>query len=135
VANRQTRSTCSVAKALLSDVDFLLPYILTWRLPVALLLLMMAWLPVRKARRLLRTGDIWNKGTVEEVFLSSLLVSIAGAVYPYAIVFLPVVWWLFGRHHLLGGKGLLASLTAVALVALYYALAVFLGIAEFRLFL
>ena len=58
-------------------MDFLLPYILTWRLPAALLLLLLAWLPVRKAYRLLRTGDIWNKGAVEEIFLSSLLVSAA----------------------------------------------------------
>lgn len=110
-------------------MDFLLPYILTWRLPAALLLLLSAWFPVRSAYRLLRTGDIWNKGTVEEIFLSSLLVSLAGACYIYALVFLPVVWLLFARRHLLNVKGLLASLTAVALVALYYALAVFTGIA------
>lgn len=113
-------------------MDFLLPYILTWRLPAALLLLLLAWLPVRKAYRLLRTGDIWNKGAVEEIFLSSLLVSAAGVIYIYALVFLPVVWLLFARRHLLSGKGLLSSLTAVALVVLYYALAVFLGIAEMK---
>jgi hypothetical protein len=112
-------------------MDFILPYILTWRLPAALLLLVLAWLPVRKAKRLLRTGDIWNKGAVEEVFLSSLLVSVAGAVYIFAIVFLPVVWWLFGRRHLLDGRCFLASLTALLLVAIYYALFVFLGVIRF----
>lgn len=114
-------------------MDFILPYILTWRLPAAAVLLLSAWLPVRKAYRLLRTGDIWNKGAVEEVFLSSLLVSLAGAVYTYTIVFLPVVWLMFARRHMLDFRGLLASLTAAGLVVLYYALAVFLGMAEWKM--
>jgi integral membrane sensor domain MASE1 len=81
---------------------------------------LLAYLPVRKAYRLLRIGDIWNKGAVEEIFLSSLLVSLAAAISPYTIIFFPVIWLLFARKHLLNLKGFLASVTALLLTALYY---------------
>ncbi len=100
-----------------------LSYILTWRLAAALLLWGVAVFPVRKAYGMLRNGDVWVRGTVEEVFLSSLLVAVAAAVYPFAGVGIPVLWYVFVRKHLISGKGFCASLIAIFLVALYTFLA------------
>ena len=94
-------------------------YVWTWRLAVALALWCLAIVPIRKAYRLLRVGDVWLRGTVEEVFISSFLVALSAAVYPFAIVGIVILWWLFLRKRLLSLKGFLASLIAVACVALY----------------
>lgn len=100
-------------------------YILTWRLPAALLLWGLAALPIRKAYRLLRIGDIWNRGAVNEIFLSSLLIGLAGAIYPFAIVGIIGIWYAMGRKHMLGRKEFLASLMAIATIAIYYGLVVY----------
>lgn len=57
---------------------------------------------------------------MEEIFLSSLLVALAAVFFPYAGVAIIGIWIAFARKHLLRLKPFLASLTAIALVALYY---------------
>lgn len=103
-------------------------YILNWRLPPALLFAGLAALPVREAYRSLRiSATQFGRDYTEQVFLSSLLMSVAGAVYPYFVFLLPLVPYLFHRRHILDAKGVWAFLTAVAVVALYLWIAVRLG--------
>ncbi len=110
----------------MSDIwDNILSVLLSWQLYVALALVGLSVLPVRHAYRMLRTGNIWQQGATEDVFLSSLLVALAAAVFPYAGVAIIGIWIAFARKHLLRLKPFLASLTAIVIVALYYAIYVF----------
>lgn len=104
----------------------ILPYILTWKLPTALCFIGLSVIPVRHAYRLLRTGNIPINGTVEEVFLSSLLTAVAAVIYPFAAIAIPAIWIAYAHRRLLNAKAWVASLLAVALVAFYRALISFL---------
>ncbi|GEM_PF-1700252 len=95
-------------------------YILNWHLPLGLVFVGLAVLPVREAYRSLRiSATQFGRDYTENVFLCSLLVAIAGSIYPYLLSLLPVALYLFYRRHILDNKGVLAFITAVLIVALY----------------
>lgn len=45
--------------------------------------------------------------------------AIAGSIYPYLAFLVPIVLYLFSRRHILDTKGVLASIIAILIVALY----------------
>ncbi len=101
-------------------METFLSYILTWRLPAGLLIAAIGIMPIRHAYRLVRTGDIRQKGAVEEMFLSSLFAALATAVYTPLGITIPVTWLCFRHKRLINTKGFLASMIAILVVALYY---------------
>lgn len=101
---------------------------MTWRLPSALVFVGLAVLPVREAYRSLRiSATQFGRDYTEQVFLSSLLVAVSGAVYPYFVFLLPLVPYIFYRRHILDTKGIWAFLIAAAVVALYMCIIIGLG--------
>ena len=103
-------------------------YILTWRLPIAIVFVVLAALPVREAFRSLRiSATQFGRDFTEQIFLSSILLTIAGGVYPYILCLLPLVLYLFHRRHILDARGVWAWLLAIALFCLYYGLLIRLG--------
>ena len=85
-------------------------------------------LPVRETYRNLRVSAAqFGRNFTESVFFSTLLLCVAGGVYPYMLCLLPVIPYLFHRRHVLDGKGLLAFVLAIAVFAIYYALLITLG--------
>ena len=102
-------------------MQWLYDYILTWRLPVALLFVGLSVLPVREAYRSLRiSATQFGRNFTEQIFLSTLLLTIAGGVYPYILCLLPLPLYLFYRRHILDARGVWAWALAIAIFALYY---------------
>ncbi|MCR4663850.1 MAG: hypothetical protein K5660_00610 [Paludibacteraceae bacterium] len=98
---------------------------MTWRLPLALVFAVLAVLPVRESYRSLRiSATQFGRDYTERVFMSSLLVSVAGCIYPYMTFLLPVVPYLFLRKHIFDVKGFWAFVSAIAIVAVYFCIAV-----------
>lgn len=104
----------------------MLDYILTWRLLAGLLMGGLSLIPVRKIFQMLRNGEIWRVGSVREVFLSSLSLGIGAAFHPLLLVGFPVLWLVLLRKHLISWKGFYSSLLAIAIVALYTAIVLYL---------
>ena len=93
---------------------------MTWRLPLGLAFVGLSVLPVREAYRSLRISAAqFGRDYTEQVFLSTLLTTVAGSIYPYLLSLLPGVLYLFYRKHILDTKGVLAFVTALLIVALY----------------
>lgn len=103
-------------------MDFLSTYILTWRLPVALAIAVLAVFPIRTAYRKLRISDldILDNGAVEQSFCASLWIGLAAWVYSYAAVLIVGVWISLWLRHLMTGRAWLASMIALAMCALWY---------------
>lgn len=95
---------------------------LTWRLPVALALVALAVWPIHKAYRLLRIGDLdmIDHGAIEESFLSTLLIGIAAAFFPWTGIAVIGVWIALRHKWLLSMRAFLASLIAIAVCAVWY---------------
>ncbi|MBP5477064.1 MAG: hypothetical protein J6Y00_05200 [Paludibacteraceae bacterium] len=101
---------------------------MTWRLPLGLVFVGLAALPVREAYRSLRiSATQFGRDYTEQVFLSTLSVAVSGCIYPYLAFLLPLVPYLFHRRHILDAKGVWAFVIAVAVVALYFCIAMRLG--------
>ncbi len=101
---------------------------MTWRLPLGLVFVGLAALPVRETYRSLRiSATQFGRDYTEQVFLCTLSVSVAGCIYPYLVFLLPLVPYLFHRRHILDTKGVWAFLIAVSVIALYFFIVVRIG--------
>ena len=98
-------------------------YFLTWRLPVALAIAALAVFPVRKAYRLWRNGDMdmLDHGAVEEAFLATLCIGIAATIWPWVGIAVIGVWIALRHKWLLTSRAVMASLIAIILCAIWYA--------------
>jgi len=97
-------------------------YILTWQLPVALAVALLAILPIRGACRELRIGDfsLLEHGAIEQAFCASLCVGIAALIYPYMIVLIAGVWISLMHLRMMSWRAWLASVLALSMCSFWY---------------
>jgi len=103
-------------------LNLLNQYILVWQLPVALIVALLAIVPIRNAYRKMRIGDLdmLDYGAVDQAFMASLWVGVAALIYPYCIVLILGVWISFIHRHLMSLRAWMASLLALAMCALWW---------------
>jgi len=97
-------------------------YILVWQLPVALMVALLAIIPIRNAYRKVRIGDLdmLEHGAVVQTFMASLWVGLSALIYPYMLALIVGVWISFIHRHLMTARAWSASLMALCLCAVWY---------------